>query len=284
MRRIHRNPKKRFGGVTLLEMVVAMVLLAIVVGATIFFANPILQAGDVTVRAQLTDMADNALQRIARDARLALPNSVRVTTSGGVAYLEFMPVRTGGRYRAESSGACSSGGTSELAFDSSDGCFNALGTISNSTDVVSGDLLVLNNYGTGFTNQDVYESSGTNKRSVTSASPTTVVMASGTFDRKLHDSPGRRFFIAGPPVTYRCDPIAGTLTRHTGYSLSATQPTSVGSGTALATSVSACVFDYTAGVFAHIGLLTVRLTLSKAVSTGTESISLYQALHINNLP
>jgi MSHA biogenesis protein MshO len=284
MRRIHRS-RKRLGGVTLLEMVVAMVLLAIVVGATIFFANPIQQAGDVTVRAQLTDMADNALQRMGRDVRLALPNSVRVTTDvAGVAYLEFMPVRTGGRYRVESSGACSGGGTNELVFDASDGCFNALGTISNNADVVSGDLLVLSNYGTGFTNQNVYESGSTNKRSVTAASSTSVVMASGTFDRKLHDSPGRRFFIAGPPVTYRCDPVAGTLTRHTGYSLSATQPTSVGSGTALATSVSACVFDYTAGVAAHLGLLTLRLTLSKAVSTGTESISLYHALHINNLP
>src|SRR4051812_47160462 len=170
MRRIHLRPKKRVAGVTLLEMVVAMVLLAIVVGATIFFANPIQQAGDVTVRAQLTDMADNALQRMGREARLALPNSVRVTTSGGVAYLEFVPVRTGGRYRAESSGACSSGGTNELAFDSSDACFNALGTILNDTDVVAGDLLVLNNYGTGFTGQNVYESGGSNKRSVTSAS------------------------------------------------------------------------------------------------------------------
>lgn len=271
-------------GVTLLEMVVAMVLLAIVVGATLFFANPIQQAGDVTVRAQLTDMADNALQRIGREVRLALPNSVRVTTSGGAAFLEFIPVRTGGRYRAESTGGCSGGGTNELAFDASDGCFNVLGTLLNSGDVLSGDLLVLNNYGTGFTDQDVYESAGSNKRSVTSATSTTVVMASGTFDRKLHDSPGRRFFIAGPPITYRCDPISGALTRHTGYSLSATQPTAVGSGTTLANAVSACAFDYTAGVAAHIGLLTIQLTLSKPVSTGIETISLYHALHINNLP
>ena len=278
---------------TLLEMVVAMVLLAIVVGATIFFANPIQQAGDVTVRAQLTDMADNALQRIGRDVRLALPNTVRVQTDvSGVSYLEFVPVRTAGRYRTSSSGvACSGGGTDDLTFDANDACFKALGPILNSTDVVGGvggDLLVLNNYGADFPGQNVYDSTApVNYGSVLSASPTTVVLSSQiTFQRRLHDSPGRRFYIVSSPVTYKCDPQAGTLTRHTGYSLNATQPPppAIPAGVTLATSVSACAFDYTAGVAAHLGLLTLRLTLSKAVSTGTESISLYHALHINNLP
>jgi MSHA biogenesis protein MshO len=280
---MHRIRLDRASGVTLLEMVVAMVLLAIIAGATLFFAYPVQQAVDITVRAQLTDIADNALQRIARDVRLAVPNSVRVQTASGVSYLEFLPVRTGGRYRTESSGACTGGGgTNELAFDATDACFNALGPILNNTDVVAGDLLVLNNYGPGFTGQNAYEAGNT--RSVTSASATTVVMASGSFDRRLHDSPARRFFIAAPPVTYRCDPGAGTLTRHTGYALSAGQPTAVGAGNTLATLVSACTFDYTPGVAAHIGLLTLRITLSRAVSTGTETVSLYHAVHVNNLP
>jgi hypothetical protein len=33
-------------------------------------------------RAELTDQADVALRRITRDIRLALPNSLRVTTTG----------------------------------------------------------------------------------------------------------------------------------------------------------------------------------------------------------
>jgi len=111
-----------------------------------------------------------------------------------------------------------------------------------------------------------------------------VLSANANFVRQLHDSPGRRFFIAGAPVTYRCDPITGRLTRHTGYGLNATQSSAVGVGVDIATSVSACSFDYSPDVAAHVGLLTLRLTLSRAVSTGTESVSLYHAIHVNNMP
>lgn len=265
-----------------------MVLLASIVGATLFFVYPVQQAGDVTVRAQLTDMADNALQRIGRDVRLALPNSIRVKTSGGVSYLEFVPLRTGGRYRAENSGLCNAAGSDALSFDTTDDCFKSLGAIPNFTEVVGGgatDFVVLNNYGKGFLGQNIYDGSPTNIRFINAVTANEVRFASGTFDRKLHESPGRRFYIAAPPVSYRCDPVGGTLSRHTGYGLLSTQPDAgLPAGAALATSVSACTFDYSEGVAPHLGLLTIRLTLSKAVSTGTESISLYHAVHVNNLP
>lgn len=275
-----------------------MVLTAIVVGAVLFVAYPIQQAADVTVRAQLTDTADNALQRISRDVRLAVPNTVRVQVMAGVSYLEFVPIRAGGRYRNAAAGAaCSS--ANDLAFDSSEACFSALGTIPNGADVVgSNDFLVLNNYGRGFNGQNVYDdlssySGRLNYRSVTSVTGTAVALVgTPTFERRLHDSPGRRFFIAAPPVSYRCDPITGKLTRHTGYGLHAAQPhsgaepgtTIFSSGAELASGVTACVFDYTEGVAAHIGLLTLRMTLSRAVTTGTEVVSLYNAVHINNVP
>src|SRR5258706_8126344 len=118
MRPIRRSSTRLLpSGFTLLEMIVSIVIVAVIFGATLFFAYPIQQAGDVTTRAELTDMADNALQRIGRDVRLALPNSVRVTNTGSVYSVELVPVRSGGRYRAESSGAtCAAGNTDELAF------------------------------------------------------------------------------------------------------------------------------------------------------------------------
>src|SRR5258708_27370494 len=97
----------RLSGFTLLEMIVSIVIVAIIFGATLFFAYPIQQAGDVTTRAELTDMADNALQRIGRDVRLALPNSVRQTATGTppntLYYVPLIPLRTGARYRSEAS-------------------------------------------------------------------------------------------------------------------------------------------------------------------------------------
>src|SRR2546422_10495664 len=112
MRRIRPNPRRRLRGVTLIEMIIAMVITGIVVAMSIFFANPLQQAVDTTTRAELADIADNALQRIGRDVRLALPNSVR--TNGTV--IEFIPLRTGGRYRAEPLGACATANDDELAF------------------------------------------------------------------------------------------------------------------------------------------------------------------------
>src|SRR2546428_12571381 len=101
MRRTRPDARRRARGVTLIEMVIAMVITAIIVAMSIFFANPLQQAVDVTTRAELADIADNALQRIGRDVRLALPNSVRANPT----IIEFIPLRTGGRYRAEPAGA-----------------------------------------------------------------------------------------------------------------------------------------------------------------------------------
>ena len=281
--------RRRTGAFTLIEMVVAISIAAIVFAAALFFAYPLVQATDVVVRAELTDMADNALQRIAREVRLALPNSVRVKTLGGVSYLEFIPLRTGGRYRAENSGLCSGAGSDALSFDAADDCFKSLGAIPNFAEVVgngTGDFLVLNNFGNGFSGQNVYEASPANVQAIDTVTSNTVKLSSAkTFQRKLHDSPGRRFYIATPPVSFRCDPVGGTLTRHTGYTLQSSQPDStLPAGASLATFVTACSFDYSEGVAPHVGLLTLRITLTKAVSTGSESVSLYNAIHVNNLP
>ena len=53
-------------------------------------------------RAALVSVADSALQRITRGIRLALPNSIRISGSSGA--LEFLRIRTGGRYRVDTPG------------------------------------------------------------------------------------------------------------------------------------------------------------------------------------
>src|ERR1041385_7613165 len=118
------------GGFTLIELVVAMVVMVIVVGATIFFAYPVQQSVELTGRAALTNAADNALQRIGREVRLALPNSIHSAGACGSSCIEFIPVRTAGRYRGEASvpavgcdATTDVTGSDELAFDVPDACF-----------------------------------------------------------------------------------------------------------------------------------------------------------------
>lgn len=69
----------------------------------------------------MTDIADTALQRMTCDLRTAVPNIVPL--SGG--YLEFLPTKAGGRYRANSIGSlglCAAAGD-ELSFTAADSCF-----------------------------------------------------------------------------------------------------------------------------------------------------------------
>jgi MSHA biogenesis protein MshO len=290
MRRIRPDRSARFArGFTLIELVVVIVLMAIIVATTIYFVYPVRQAADLTNRAELTDIADNALQRIGRDVRLALPNSVRRASS---IQLEFIPIRTAGRYRAEPGGAgcdttADAAGSDELAFDVADGCFKSIGTVANAGTITTSDFLVLNNY--GFADQDAYATSGTlNRVQISQADEQgglreRINFASTTFSRTLHDSAGKRFFIVTTPVTYVCDLGIRTLTRYSGYAFGAAYTT--GTAALIAENVQDCSFDYEPNAAPQVGLLTLRLKLSKTLSGGeTETVSLYHAVHVNNVP
>ena len=309
MRRIlpDRLPR-RTRGFNLIELVISIVVTGIVVAGLAYFVFPVRQAADIAARADLTDIADTALQRIGRDVRLALPNSVRTTASSGAVFVEFLAVRTAGRYRGEGGGAA--GGTNcpnddpslappdndQLSFDSvADSCFKTIGPLPDANTVVAGnDYLVLNNYGPGFSGQDAYSPGPPANRALISAIDYTsevnrsrVAFAATTFQRTLHDSPGRRFFIISGPVSYVCDPVLGSITRYWGYPIAAAQPTTFGAGSSavIATKVSACDFDYAPNIAPQIGLLTLRLTLSAPTSSGVaETVSLYHAIHVNNVP
>ena len=290
-------------GVTLIELVLTIVIVGIIVAVIAFFINPLRQGTDIAARAELTDIADNALQRMGRDVKLALPNSVRTTAAGTSKFVEFIAVKTAGRYRADGGGpaggvncdpddtALAAPDNDQLSFDlpAGDRCFKTLGKLPNAV-AAGSDQLVLNNY--GFPNQDAYQTAGTLNRVLISAVDTSeagrdrISFAATTFVRALHDSPGKRFFVISGPVTYECDLAGGRILRHDGYALSAGQPTVFGGTPALvAEHVSTCDFVYTPSVSAQLGLLTLRLQLQRQLFGGTaETVSLYHAVHVNNAP
>ncbi|MEO8143248.1 MAG: prepilin-type N-terminal cleavage/methylation domain-containing protein [Betaproteobacteria bacterium] len=287
-------------GFTLIELAITIALVGILAALMVNFVQPVRSYIDSSRRAALADTADTALRRMGRDVRLALPNSARVTTSGGATYLEFMLVRTGGRYRAESDAAatntCPSGAGSTpdedvLSFSATDTCFKTIGNIPNIAQVTASDYVVVYNLPPGTASANAYEFAGTggNKSQVATAvagaGEDRINFASNTF---AYDSPGRRFFIIEGPVSYVCDPVAGTLTRRWGYTISAAQPTSfsTGSSALLASGVTACTISYDASIGAQgAGLVTMALQLSVKDSRGdAETVNLYHAVHVNNLP
>jgi MSHA biogenesis protein MshO len=296
-------------GFSLVEAVVVIAVTGIIVAAVAkFIRAPVAGYVDTALRAELTDVADTALRRIGRDLRTALPNSIRVTSVGSVFFLEYLEVRTGGRYRAATSGgatapACPNDDTRVtdndiLSFYASpsvatDTCFKTLGNIPNRAQIVTTDYVVVFNL--GIPGASAYESPNTNKSLISSTS------TSGNEDRIAftaqtfrYPSPGSRFHVITGPVSYVCDPVAGTLTRYSGYAIPASQPNSTVApplSTApvkalLASHLSACSFTYNAAVVAQRdGLVTMSLSVAEADSQGkAETVTLYEAAHVSNVP
>ena len=296
-------------GVTLIELTLVIVILGILSAITANFLRvPIEAYFDLSRRAALTDVADLAMRRLERDIARALPNSVRVTTLGATTYLEYLEVRTGGRYREEPSGGattCVPGGkgvgyndTLETGF--SDTCFRTLGaTLNLATVVPNADYLVVYNLGPGYPANDAYASgaaTGGSKALITGvvagggANPEDQIsFASHGFPLS---SPGRRFHVVSTPVSYVCapnpaNPAAGTLTRRWGYPVTAVQPTGFAAGNSalLATGVAACTFVYNpAPAPQRAGIVAISLQLAQTAGQKTEQVGLLREVHVNNVP
>jgi MSHA biogenesis protein MshO len=292
-------------GFTLVEMVLVIVIASVLaVMISSFVTLPIRGAVDVARRAELTDLADNALRRMDRDLRRALPNSVRVTTVGASTFIEFLEVRAGGRYRSEPSGAattaasCSDaaggGGDGDglanedvLEFGVADRCFRTLGIVADlATIVPNSDWLVVYNLGPGYASADAYASgdaTGGNKARITS-----VDVGSGGEQRigfESHTfqslSPGARFQVVSGAVTYECNPVDGVIRRYAGYGVTASQSTTFTVVPAvLASNVSTCGMTYTSGATERSGLVRLEVTLSR----DGESIALDYEVMVGNVP
>ncbi len=259
-------------GFTLVEMIISIVIAGVLMSMIAMFGRGQIDAYlDVSNRAQLADDADTALRRIARDLQAALPNSVR--QSGN--FLEFVPIRDAGRYRADVDNA---GGGNFLDFTSTtDNSFDVLGP---AVTVAAGDQLVIFNLGQ--TGSDVY--AGTSRRAISTGagSVSSLQYTLGGLGQFPLASPQHRFQIVGGPVTYQCNVAGGTVLRHSGYAFAGTQPTTYSGATSavLVGDVSACSFSYSPAVLQRNGLVVLRLTLTR----NGESVELLHQVDVLNTP
>ncbi len=286
-------------GFTLVEMIVVIVITGIISGmVAMFIRAPVQGYVDSARRAEMTDIADTALRRIARDVRIAVPNSVRIPNPAGSSYIEFLPTRDGGRYRVSNAGAGSCGATgNELSFDAPDTCFEIVG---KSMDFFAGDAIVIGstqsdgslpyqavNSATGVRRMIAAAGVGTARQAVQIGS-TVTFPASSELD-------GHRFEVVPADqeaVTYACTGTLGaldangdgqgSLTRYWKYGFKPGQPAPPPTGASsaiLADRVSACNFVYDISNQRN-SLLAVTLTITR----GGESVNLYHEIHVNNIP
>jgi len=290
------STSKRTRGFTLVELIVVITLAGIlaVVGSVII-VQPFLATEDMSQRARLVDTADLALQRMARQIRLALPNSVRVDSDGNRTSVEFVRTFTGGRYRRYDDKDTDEDNRIKLEPDSDQ--FDVLGGLQRDGEVETNtgdcgganDVTCMNIYNTGDTNYDVYE--GDNLAQITSENVPDTPHDQLTFTRAnanseptfRNHSPNQRFYLFDEVVSFVCDTSAGeqTLTRHWDYGLNAKETTTPGGETArLAEAVVGCDFKYEPGTATRSGLLTLTLELRRDAG----EIKLFKQIHILNTP
>lgn len=256
----------------------AMVITGILAGiVAVFISKPVEGYVDAVRRAELTDAADVALRRIARDVRRAVPNSLRIVAGG----FEFIMAQSGGRYRDNADG--SSGAGLKYLFSDS-GSFDVVGPIPS---MQTGDFIVVYNLGEGYEPADAYslKNVATVGSGTLTANP--IPLSTNPFPTQLPPlpSPTARFQVvaAGDKVVqYTC--AGNILTRHSGCTLATPSvcggPARILAGSADEKPKAECEIDYTSAANGRNGLLYIKLILTQS----GESVTLFQQIHVDNSP
>lgn len=287
-------------GFTLVEMIIVIVITGIISGmVAMFIRAPVQGYVDSARRAEMSDIADTALRRLARDVRTAVPNSLRTPNPANSQFIEFLPTQDGGRYRVTPGAGALCGGAvagntdgDALSFDNTDTCFEIIGPPMT---FAVGDAIVI-----GSTQSDgslpylpVNNAQSVRRMVALAGAGLQIVRitASAVPFPAASQLNGYRFAVvpaAQEAVTYSCGNPgvdangdgSGTLTRYWKYGfLGAPSATPGGTSAILADKVSACQFTYNTSN-ARNSLLAVRLTITR----GGESVNLYQEIHVNNIP
>ena len=299
-----RHPTQR--GFTLVEMIVVIVITGILGGiVAVFLKAPVQGYVDSARRAELADIADTALRRIARDLRLSVANSVRSPNQVGSTYLEFLPTKAGGRYRADAlggAGGCNGVAGDDagdvLSFAAPDTCFEIVGPAMS---FAAGDQIVLGN--TNWNGDYPYRPTTdalSDRRAYNGSAAGAVqdVLLTATVTLPAYAQlPSQRFQVVPgdqQAVTYACVGTLGALdangdgqaklVRYWGYGINQAQPAPPiggGSSAVLADKISDCNIVMDAGTgYSRMGLVAIRLVITR----GNESISLYREIHVDNTP
>lgn len=274
-----RRPPPRMAGFTLVEAIITMVIIGVIGGmVSMFIRVPFEGYADSVARAELSDTADQALRRMARDLRLALPNSLRISADGRV--LTFMLTKTAGRYLSSTDTV---GTGKPLDFvNAANTDFDVVGTMSAGRQkIVAGDYVVVYNMGEDYPPADAY--SGGNRALIQAVAGNRITMASNPFAVQAVQmtSPGNRFHVVRQAVSYVCDAVAGgagTLRRFA--SDAAADPVGAGSSALMARNVAACTWRYEQLANVHSGLVGLTLELARAGSAAR----LVHQVHLDNTP
>lgn len=295
-------------GFTLVELIMVIVIMGVIGGmVSVFMRSPIDAYFASARRAELTDVADTTVRRMARDIRRALPNSLRLPTTGSPSgCIDFIPTKTGGRYRiAPDANLAGAQDANVLVFNAADTSFNMLGSnaaLPADQQIAVNDLLAIHNL--GIAGADAYAQDNTDRVSavpvgvvgIGGRGPETQITTAGRAAPYPLASGGNRFHVipaVEQVVSYVCTGV-GTDANGNGtgtlFRLARALPlaaaacplaAAIPAGTpVLAQNVSTCAFVYNGTNLQRNAMLQVNIALTQS----NETVGLYHEIHVNNTP
>lgn len=276
------GPRLRQAAFTLVELVMVIALAGVIaVMISTVMSRPMQGFVDQSRRAELVDLASSALNRMTRDIRLAVPNSVRVA---GTARLELLRSLGGGRYRAN----LVDGVRQDPPVCAADPCaIEVLGPMIGVEDWDELNWMVIYNIGGAASGDNSWPPldgamSVISPQVAISYAAGNLSLSGGGIEnfRFKYASPQHRLFLADKVVGYQCS--GGRIVRGEFASLELPGAYDYSGATPVVDHVDCANsgFTYSPGTNTRSGLVTVRLTLSQ----DGESITLLQQVHVDNAP
>lgn len=261
-------------GFTLVELIIVIVLLAIVAGFSFQFIGIGAQMFSTGAeRLQTIEKSRFAIERVTREVRGAVPNSVRVSGQ----CLEFVPAKVAGVYY---NAPVRPGSADEMTFLT----FAGSATDENISWSLSGNERVfIYAPRTNFIYSDNPQRYAELRSDYVSSSfENTLPLEPDSQFAK--ESPLQRAYIGSPPVSFCLN--AGNLYRVSGYGWQQTQPTPSGGFTpenliAKDINMSTAVFDVEANNQQSNNIITLQLQFGE---TAEEQVFYYREVHVPNAP
>lgn len=265
--------KKRQSAFSLIELIIVIIIIGILaVSLSNITRNAVYSYIDGKDRNRQSQSGKWVAERISREIREALPQSVRTGDSGGIHCVEFMNIINASSYiNLPASGNITT--------------INAAGFDLSTTAATLIAIMPLNA-------TTLYGATGTlgNVASIAAAGSQVVITltAPTNFNRR---SPLDRFYLLSSPVSFCLNNNNGQITRHTGYSLAGGQqfPPTAGSSQLFEENFSANgnVFNYQPGTLSRAGLLQMNFRLqnrNRGLTGGEEAFEIFHEVHIRNVP
>jgi len=270
---INMRSTTKMSAFSLLELIIVLVLVSILAislsGLTRDSVSSYIDAKD---RSRLTQSSKWIVEKISREVREALPQSVRVGSASGYYCLEFMAIVNASSYiDLPETGSITSFNAVNYNLLTTNASFVAIMPITTSSIYSGGSLASLASI-----SQD-------------SVDPNQVVINLNAATSFANRSPQRRFYLLTSPISYCLNDVTGKMWRYSNYTLSANQPLPPAGGSLVGENLSAnpWVFNYLVGTLSRSGLLQINLhsqNRARSFSGNQESIDLFQEVHVRNVP